>query len=551
MLANKKPVKIPQEIKTVIDKRGYVYCINGYNYNAEKKHTDDSRKAIGKVLETDNTLMYPNKNYIEMFKKDTIEEPSSVDSYLHYGQYLAIKKAADHFGLFTCLEKAFPKLFKKIFALALFAIDAEDSTAQHYDKWGFSNYAGLDSCLSSGNISEIYKEIGLEREKRELFFSLFNEAYTSMNVVKERKIIAFDSTNQNTSSSKENMVKAEIGKPKKDEQLPIINTAFFTDELTGIPIYYESFFGSLLDKSQTPFTVEKVNSLGFKKYFYMMDRGYYSKNTLKSMKKNEFAIMCPEKLKFVKEIFQTYRDEVRLKHVNYIEKENCYGILIKEKNEDGLNNYLFYDPNTAFDEVNFITGNVEKILKQLTSSDLYYSLALAEKYKKYFTLVPIGKGKKRRFTVLKNLETIQEEIDNAGLFVIASNVELTSSEIIQIARKRDAVEKNFRSLKTHLLFDKPDVHNEVTYDGKMFVMFIALNLLMTYKFLIKEYLSSVSSFTVHTSLAVLSKIIIEKRDEYRHLRYALTKQSKEILNKLGYSNIETKLKILSSPDKIS
>lgn len=551
MLANKKPVKIPQNVKTIIDKRGYVYCIDGYNYNPTKKHTDDNRKAIGKVLETDNTLMYPNKNYAEIFKEETIEEPTSIDNYLHYGQYLAIRKAADHFGLFTCLEKAFPKLFKKIFALALFAIDSEDSTAQHYDKWGFSNYAGLSSCLSSGNISEIYKEIGLGREQRESFFSLFNETYTSLNVVKERKIIAFDSTNQNTSASKENMVKAETGKAKKDEQLPIINTAFFTDELTGIPIFYESFYGSLLDKSQTPFTVEKVTSLGFKKYFYMMDRGYYSKTNIKSMKNNEFAIMCPEKLTFVKNIFKTYRNEVRLKHANYIEKENCYGILIKEKNEDGLNNYLFYDPNTAFDEVNFITGNVEKILKHLTSNDLYYSAPLAEKYKKYFTLVPIGKGKKRRFTVLKKFDVIQQDIDNAGLFVIASNVELTPSEIIQIARKRDVVEKNFRSLKTHLLFDKPDVHNDITYDGKMFVMFIALNLLMTYRFLIKDYLNSVSSITVHTSLATLSKIIIEKRNENWYLRYALTKQSKEILSKLGYSNIETKLKILSSPDKIS
>lgn len=119
--------------------------------------------------------------------------------------------------------------------------------------------------------------------------------------------------------------------------------------------------------------------------------------------------------------------------------------------------------------------------------------------------------KKRRFIILKNLETFQEEVDNAGLFVITSNVELTPSQIIQIERKRDVVEKNFRPLKTHLLFDKSDIHNKVTYDGKMFVMFIALNLLMTYKFLIKEYLSSVCSFIDHTSLAVLSKITIKKR----------------------------------------
>lgn len=551
MLANKNTVKIPLDKNVVIDKRGYVYYITGYKYNEKTKHTDDTRKAIGKVCESDKTSMYANKNFNTYFKETTMQEPSNIDSYLHYGQYLAFKKVGEHFGLIQCLQNSFPTLYKKIFALALFAIDSEDSTAQHYDKRGFSNYAGINTCLTSGNISDIYRTIGESRKNREDFLKSFNESYSSMNFVKERRIIAFDSTNQNTSSSKEKMAKAESGKAKKDEGLPIINTAFFTDEITGVPVFYESFYGSLLDKAQAPFTIKKIESLGFQKYFYMMDRGYYSEKTLKALKNDDFAIMCPEKLNDVKKIFNAYRTKVINQHRTYIPEENCYGIIVDQDENQNLKHYLFYDPKTANDEINFINGNIEKMIYTLENKEVYYSKKLAEKFKKYLTLIPRGNGKKRKFTIIKNEDVIQEEIDNAGLFVVASNVVLTPKEIIQIARKRDTVEKGFRSLKTHLLFDKPDVHNDYTFDGKMFVMFIALNLLTTYKFLIRNYLDEISSRTIHTSIAVLSKIIIEQRDETRYLRYALTKQSKDILALLGYENIESKIKILTSPDKIS
>ena len=75
------------------------------------------------------------------------------------------------------------------------------------------------------------------------------------------------------------------------ENLPDINTAMFVDEMTGIPLYYEHFYGSLLDKTETPFTMEKVKDLGFSKLFLMMDRGYFSKKALDSMDEYNFAIM--------------------------------------------------------------------------------------------------------------------------------------------------------------------------------------------------------------------------------------------------------------------
>ena len=544
-------VEIPDKKEIVIDKKGYVYLILGYEYNPKTKHTDDKRKSIGKVCEDNKNLMYPNKNYSEFFEVKALEEPSSIDTYLHFGSYLAMKKISKTFGLLDALKRSFPKLYEKIFALALFAIDSEDSTAQHYEKWGFSNYAGLETCLSSGNISEIYRKIGEERESREEFLKLYNESYLKNNDIEGRRVLAFDSTNQNTSANVENMNQAEFGKAKKDKSLPIINTAFFTDEKTGIPIYYETFYGSILDKTETPFTKEKIENLGFKKCFFVMDRGYYSEKALKSMENDDFAMMCPENLDEVKTIFKKYKDAITEKVQAYIPEENVYGMRVDEEYKNGLFYYVFFDPETRRDEQNIIYGKVNRILSELSKPNKYYSKKLAEKYSKYFTLIKINQKGKSKYNILRNNSVIQEEIDNAGLFAVVSNVKMSASEMIQIARKRDTVEKNFRTLKTHLSFDKPDVHNDLTFDGKMFVMFIALNLITTYKFKIKTHLDEVSSRTVHTTLSTLNKIIIEKRDDCWCLRYALTKKNKEILAQVGYDKkIETRLLKFTSPDKI-
>ena len=65
---------------------------------------------------------------------------------------------------------------------------------------------------------------------------------------------ALDSTNHNTSCRNNDLV--EFVAAKRKGSLHDINFAAFVDEKTGVPVYYELLLGSLLDKSQTPFTIE-------------------------------------------------------------------------------------------------------------------------------------------------------------------------------------------------------------------------------------------------------------------------------------------------------
>ena len=158
-------------------------------------------------------------------------------------------------------------------------------------------------------MSRLYEYISEDSESIPDFMYRFREGYSAAFPDSGQALVGFDSTNQNTNSH--GIELAEFGHAKVKENLPDINTVMFVDESTGIPLYYEHFYGSILDKTETPFTMEKVKDLGFKKLFLMMGRGYFSQKSLEAVNEYDFAIMCPESLQMVKQLFKEYSAEIK------------------------------------------------------------------------------------------------------------------------------------------------------------------------------------------------------------------------------------------------
>lgn len=520
-----------------IYKNGYVYYWSKVWWDSETKHSQDDRAIIGKLVSMDDkTKIYPNENYFNFFpeeKNEIIEEPKKVDTYLHAGAYLCLLESSKKYGVYESLVKNFPKTYKKILALATSYIDSEDSTSQHYEKWAFSNYSGLDTSMTPSVITELYQSIN--KDSIDEFLKDYYKFYITKNQLRGKKCIAFDSTNQNTSAQK--IACSEYGHPKLDEGLPVINTAVMVDEETGIPIFYEHFYGSLLDKTELPKTLERANDLGLKKLFYMFDRGYFSKKNLSSFNDSEFAIMTPENNKEANAIIDKYIKFLEDENY-YIQEENIYGVIHDElyNFDENMKAYahVYYDPSRANDEKNTIHACLIQIEEKL-KSEKYYSKKLEEKFGKYFIIRKTNpKSKKSPFTFSRNTKIINEEMKRAGMFVILTNTKLTSKELIIIARTRDKCEKSFRRIKSHFDLAKPLVHNDNTYNGKMFVAFVALCMVETFRYYVKDLLKATSSTTTFTILSEMSKLIIyRKKDNTWSLRYALTKRIKDVLSRLS------------------
>lgn len=69
-----EPVKIPKNGKLHIQKNGYVYWSNASKWDNEKKRSIDNRVSIGKVVQDQPDMMYPNKKYFDIFGITPIDE---------------------------------------------------------------------------------------------------------------------------------------------------------------------------------------------------------------------------------------------------------------------------------------------------------------------------------------------------------------------------------------------------------------------------------------------------------------------------------------------
>ena len=532
---------------------GYVYYATNRRWDSVQKRTLEDRVPIGRLDEKNSKMMYPNKNYEKIFgtidpevdnlkkiyDRENLREAGRFDFEMSYGPYVALKECAKKCGLLDALQRAMPLIAQRVLAVAIHPIVNRLSTAQNFDDWIFDNYCGFDIPLSDSDVSKLFKVIGNDAGSREIFFELYRKNFHEIfpNTNSEERVCAFDSTNQKSTSK--TIAKAQFGKSKNDKIERIINTAVYTDELTSISIWYENYDGNILDKSQTPYSIEKAKQLGYKKLFLMMDRGYFSfKNTQIFNGQNiGFGMMMPETVSAVKEMIWAYKDKIKLQEQYYIHEEDIYGIqttieLIGEKLQTcEFYCYVYYDNNTYYEELKSIHEKTIYYL-QKAKSRKRYSKKFAEHFKKFGIIIDnTSKNDEtnQNFIITTDHEMIQEACDQAGFFIIISNRMMSAKNMIHIARSRDSVEKGFMFLKSHFNLATTGDHNDVVYDGKMFVAFISLILLQSFRWFTKDLLTSKTSETTSTLIAELRKYKIRQTKENDWMPvYAMNKKQKDI-----------------------
>jgi len=150
----------------------------------------------------------------------------------------------------------------------------------------------------------------------------------------------------------------------------------FVDEATGIPLWYEHYDGSLLDKSQTPSSLAKIADMGYRKIFLMFDQGYYSEkmhHALEGTEEIEYGLLCPDgKDTWVGSFIDEYGSTIKYQQKFYVPDEDVYGICVPRKiNGIDCYAYLFFDSKRSENE----QGTIHEVLE--------YFLSLASMRKRY------------------------------------------------------------------------------------------------------------------------------------------------------------------------
>ena len=539
---------------------GYVYWYTKRWYDPEKKRTVDDRVLIGKLDPNNKGQFFPNKRFDAIFApvdpvlaelqqfytSEARKKAGKFDFYMSFGPYAALQGVGKRVGCLDALQRAFPTLWKKIFAISLHSIISEESTAQSFPGWAFDNYVGLKHIISDSEISRVYSEIDKSKGSINIFFELFRANYTHNFPCSSEFIIAFDSTNQ-VSESK-NQPQAKFGKAKSGEKLPVINTAMFVDEKTGINLWYEHFDGNVLDKSQSPYTLEKTKELGFRNIFLIMDRGYYDIAFISKIYdlQMSFAIILPDSVNLNNELIEKHKNDIAFKEQYYINSEDIYGIqtvvkLYYGKKEIIVFAYIFYDDNTANNIRNSIHSKINFYINE-ANKKIRYTNKLKEYCSKRFlkiTKTNRNNDDNKNFKVEIDCNKVDEQCKNAGYFVVLSNKLISPTEIIECVRGRDKVEKNFLRLKNHFNLTRTYTHSEKTYNGKMFVAFFSLILLNAFEFYERDILRYQSSFSISTIISELHKYKIQsKKDGSWMPVYCLNALQKEILSKVDCNEDE-------------
>lgn len=518
----------------------YVYLVTGRKGDS-KGNEKDVTALIGR--ESRKGFMNPNDKYFRMFPDSgtmsDVLEPSSFDTQSRIGSVAAIYGIAEKTGLKSCLDLAFGKDAPLILSLASYYLIARDSAAMLYSDFMFDHYGKADTIASEATISRLFN-VSMSRDKVDSFRSAFlKHCFTNSDKTKKRVYVDIDSTNFNVSSA--GCDSAEYGKAKDDEGLPQINMAYFHDRQSGMPIFYDSFYGSITDLSHCITGIKSFfDNLNISKknvrYDFILDRGYFSETNIGYLSDSgvSFAVMgktC--------DMYRNYLDANRalIRSSASLISMGLYGTRVQGKafkgaNADDYYIYLYFDSTKETEEKCGIEAKLIDAKKALEGKKKDRNGSLRRTYGKYLCIETRGKEETiRKVTV--NSGSVDSMLKDAGYFWIVSTMKMEPDEMLRAYRERDEIEKCFRIVKSESDLNKTYAQNDNALYAKLLMGFITAVLKAEFTFRTRELSRRKGNLSVQKMLMALDKIIMYKVSEHYSMKYAYTSLQQEIFNALS------------------
>ena len=508
-------------------RKEYVYEIL---IRKSKDNPKDIVVCVGEAI--NDTEMHPNEKYFELHPgsndKPELEEPGIFDDQIHIGASVLLRAAANKVGLTRILKQNFPGYDELIQCLLEYYILERESASQLFKFYLRDHYTELNYIPSDSTLSNFFNDYLSHERIKEFLEAWLKEQLSHSNTANID--INFDSTNFNVSSK--NMESAEHGKPKVDEGLPQINIAYFLDHTTGLPIYYDMYYGSIIDMEHCQTAMEKIRAIkpGIHASF-IMDRGYFSSANLNYFDENGMKFLCMGKttaefnrLVSVYPSFRIAKAENRIFGNVYGIKEK--GSVFQEAGKE-YHIYFYYNNAAVVNELPHVQDRAE-----------YASSYLVGKRDKngyirntFGKLVNIEVDDHKVITSAEpNFEYLDKFRDECGYFWIISNEDMTPKEALESYRHRDTVEKTFRGIKTESDFNKTYSQTDSAFEAKSLLAFLTAILRAEITMNLRPYFIQYTSETSQTVLKEMDKIKAEQLNKKYRLRYALTARQKQILS---------------------
>ena len=541
----------------VIKGTGYVYYTTGHVYSSAEKRSNPVRVTIGKRCEDDPTKMIPNEKYGIYFADRMPEEllvEAKRSSCLHIGAFFVIRKIIAEYKLDQIIEKIVGKDAGLFLDLAAYTIVTENNAAQYYDGYGFNHplFSRNMRVYSDSKVSDFLQNLSVEQQIE------FQNVWNSTRDHREKIYISYDSTNKNCDAGDIDLV--EYGHPKDDKGLPVFNYSIAYDTKNSVPLFYETYPGSVVDVQQIQQMIEKAKGYKYEKVGFILDRGYFSKGNIAYLDKSgyNFVIMVRGMKKVVNQLVRSVRGKFEQDREKSIRNHKVSGITIKSPlyPTDTKERYfhIYYNSRKATTEREELEQKIDRCARYIKKHQ-GDNITLDKTMLKYFDPVYYHEGKEdqKLMSAVERTEVINEEIRMCGYFVIITSEKMTAQEALDLYKGRDASEKLFRGDKSYLGNQSMRVYSNESMEAKIFVEFVALiirNRIYTYLKKEQERSETKQNFlTVPAALRELEKIEMVKlwNKEYC-FNYSITATQRKILKafNLTPANIREQAKLLAA-----
>jgi len=441
-------------IEQKVGKHIYLYEVESY-WDKEKKQPRQKRTYLGKKDPESGKLISTQKGYRS----------------LDYGTYYFLNAISKKTDVQLLLRQIFPDTWQEILHCVFFEI-SEKKPLYLCKGWLECTYHEPPTYLSSQRISELLHEIGRQEKER------FNFLKAWARIHQDSEYIVFDITSFSSYAKK--LEGLEWGYNRDGEALPQINLGILYGEPSSLPLFYTPYPGSIPDVRTLQNMVEVLEWLELSNALFVLDRGFFSSYNLKRMNERmRFVIPFSFSNKKALELVKKHKRDLGT-HTNAFRLNKQLLYCVRDRVQIGEKRYSCYvylnEKLRAQERERFLSQvlEIEQKLKDPTfvkkeDVETFLSETLRG-WKKIFQITE----KDGKCIVGRKEKGITDRLLRMGTMILLSNRAMDAKEILYLYRRKDTVEKFFDALTHELERKRLRIHTQETFEGRLFLDFIAL-----------------------------------------------------------------------------
>jgi len=345
--------------------------------------------------------------------KSGTRQSQNIRNITEYGNSMLLSEMMK--DLKPLLRKGFPDCWREVSALAMVRVTGNVPLKRVKDAWEkLYDAEDIKPHLNTKKLSKVLHNVGMNRSGQNI---IFNEL---MDLSKQ---LVYDLSSVFSRSI--GISQAEPGYNKDRIQVPQINLALLCSADSGLPTMIRSLPGSVKDIATLYHSISELNLRG---KILVLDRGFFSMDVVNFLSGKHISYVLPTRRNS-----HFYDTRIHLNgHLYYHDRLIRYG----KRACDNFFLYLFEDQDLMLEE-----------------------------RKTLYRRLDDGKIDKKE---------LRERMKKAGKILILSNLDVDGTEIYELYKGRETVEKMFDTYKTVLEADKIYLQDDESVFGHVFISFLSL-----------------------------------------------------------------------------